>query len=324
MLFEYLKSKIGTLIVWAISSAVFAAVSLGFSLPTAAVIYTAAISLFFVLLFFVIDFVSFMRKIRILRHCAEEITLTTENLPEPRNAVEREYAKMIETLSEEKSSILNETTKKLSDLSDYYTIWAHQIKTPIAAAQLVLQSGIDEDELSEQLRRIEEYVQMAMCYARLSSESTDFVFGEIDADELIRGEIRKFSSQFIRKKLSLDLKNTKKVVISDKKWLGFVIGQVLSNAVKYTNSGSVSVYFEEPLTLCVKDTGIGISPEDLPRVFEKGYTGLNGRIDDKASGIGLYLCDTICRRLGHKITAQSDNTGTLIKIDLRRENIIFE
>lgn len=324
MLFEYLKSKIGTLIVWAISSAVFVAVSLGFSLPTAAVIYTAAISLFFILLFFVIDFTSFMRKIRILRHCAEEITLTTENLPEPRNAVEREYAKMIETLSEEKSSILNETTKKLSDLSDYYTIWAHQIKTPIAAAQLVLQSGIDEDELSEQLRRIEEYVQMAMCYARLSSESTDFVFGEIDADELIRGEIRKFSSQFIRKKLSLDFKNTKKVVISDRKWLGFVIGQVLSNAVKYTNSGSVSVYFEEPLTLCVKDTGIGISPEDLPRVFEKGYTGLNGRIDDKASGIGLYLCDTICRRLGHKITAQSDNTGTLIKIDLRRENIIFE
>lgn len=324
MLFEYLKSKIGTLIVWALSCAVFAAVSLGFSLPTAAVLYTAAISLFFILLFFVIDFTSFMRKIRILRHCAEEITLTTENLPEPRNAVEREYAKMIETLSEEKSSILNETTKKLSDLSDYYTIWAHQIKTPIAAAQLVLQSGIDEDELSEQLRRIEEYVQMAMCYARLSSESTDFVFGEIDADELIRGEIRKFSSQFIRKKLSLDLKNTKKVVISDKKWLGFVIGQVLSNAVKYTNSGSVSVYFEEPLTLCVKDTGIGISPEDLPRVFEKGYTGLNGRIDDKASGIGLYLCDTICRRLGHKITAQSDNTGTLIKIDLRRENIIFE
>lgn len=324
MLFEYLKSKIGTLVVWALSSAVFAAVTLGFSLPAAAVIYTAAISLFFILIFFAIDFISFMRKIRILHHCSEEITLTTENLPEPRNAVEREYAKMIEILSEEKSAILNETTKKLSDLSDYYTIWTHQIKTPIAAAQLVLQSGIDEDELSEQLRRIEEYVQMAMCYARLSSESTDFVFGEIDADELIRGEIRKFSSQFIRKKLSLDLNSTKKVVISDKKWLGFVIGQVLSNAVKYTNSGGISVYFEEPLTLCVKDTGIGISHEDLPRIFEKGYTGLNGRIDGKASGIGLYLCDTICRRLGHKITAESDNTGTLIKIDLRRDVINFE
>ena len=324
MLFEYIKSRIGAIIVWALCSAVFTAISLGFSLPAAAVIYTAAISLFFILLFFAIDYFSFMRKIRILRHCAKEITLTAENLPETANAIEKEYAKMIETLSAEKFAILNESTKKITDLSDYYTIWAHQIKTPIAAARLVLQSGIDEAELTEQLRRIEEYVQMAMCYARLSSESTDFVFGEIDADELIRGEIKKFSSQFIRKKLSLDLKNTEKVIVSDKKWLGFVIGQVLSNAVKYTNSGGISVYFEEPLTLCVKDTGIGISPEDLPRIFEKGYTGLNGRIDGKASGIGLYLCDTICRRLGHKITAESDNTSTLIKIDLRRDVINFE
>ncbi len=324
MLFEYIKSKIAALIVWALCSTVFAIISHGFSLPAAAVIYTASISLFFILVYFAVDFCSFMRKIKLLRHCAEEITLTAENLPEAKNAVEKEYAKMIETLFCEKSEILNESTKKISDLSDYYTIWAHQIKTPIAAARLVLQSGIDEAELSEQLRRIEEYVQMAMCYVRLSSESTDFVFEEINADELIRSEVRKYSTQFIRKKLSLELKNTEKIIVSDKKWLGFIVGQVLSNAVKYTNSGGVSIYFEEPLTLCVLDTGIGISPEDLPRIFEKGYTGLNGRIDDKASGIGLYLCDTICRRLGHKITAQSDKTGTLIKIDLQRTEIKFD
>ena len=324
MLFEYIKSKIAALIVWALCSAVFAIISHGFSLPAAAVIYTASISLFFILVYFAVDFCSFMRKIKLLRHCAEEITLTAENLPEAKNAVEKEYAKMIETLFCEKSEILNESTKKISDLSDYYTIWAHQIKTPIAAARLILQSGIDEAELSEQLRRIEEYVQMAMCYVRLSSESTDFVFEEINADELIRSEVRKYSTQFIRKKLSLELKNTEKIIVSDKKWLGFIVGQVLSNAVKYTNSGGVSIYFEEPLTLCVLDTGIGISPEDLPRIFEKGYTGLNGRIDDKASGIGLYLCDTICRRLGHKITAQSDKTGTLIKIDLQRTEIKFD
>lgn len=324
MLFEYFKSKIGALIVWTLSNAVFIIVSSSFSLPITAVIYTAAVSFFFILVYFIVDFSIFLRKIKLLRHCAEEITLTTENLPETKNPAENEYTKMIEILSEEKSAILNENTKKLADLSNYYTIWAHQIKTPIAAARLVLQSNIDENELSEQLRRIEEYVQMAMCYARLSSESTDFVFGEIDADKLIRGEIKKFSSQFIRKKLSLELNDTKKTVVSDKKWLGFVIGQVLSNAVKYTNSGGVSIYFEEPLSLCIKDTGIGISPEDLPRIFEKGYTGLNGRIDDKASGIGLYLCDTICRSLGHKITVQSDKNGTLIKIDLRRLDLKFD
>ena len=113
-------------------------------------------------------------------------------------------------------------------------------------------------------------------------------------------------------------------MVSDEKWLGFVIGQVISNAVKYTNSGGIEIYFEEPQTLCVKDTGIGISPEDLPRIFEKGYTGLNGRIDEKASGIGLYLCDKICRKLGHKITAESDKNGTVIRINLLREEINFE
>ena len=112
-------------------------------------------------------------------------------------------------------------------------------------------------------------------------------------------------------------------VVSDEKWLGFVIGQVISNALKYTNSGGVEIY-SEGNSLCIKDTGIGISPEDLPRIFEKGYTGLNGRIDDKASGIGLYLCDKICRKLGHKITAESSDNGTVIKIDLSRKNISFE
>ena len=165
---------------------------------------------------------------------------------------------------------------------------------------------------------------MAMCYARLTSESTDFVIRELSVDELVRGEIRKFSAQFIRKKLTLDLKPAGKTVVSDEKWLGFVIGQVISNAVKYTNSGGIEIYFEEPQTLCVKDTGIGISPEDLPRIFEKGYTGLNGRIDEKASGIGLYLCDKICRKLGHKITAESDKNGTVIRISLERENVGFE
>ena len=111
--------------------------------------------------------------------------------------------------------------------------------------------------------------------------------------------------------------------VSDEKWLGFVIGQVISNALKYTNSGGVKIYADGE-TLCIKDTGIGISPEDMPRIFEKGYTGLNGRIDDKASGIGLYLCDKVCRRLGHKFSAESTDAGTTIKIDLSRPEISFD
>ena len=324
MVLNYLKSRVVFLVLFAVCCGVFAAIFSGYSLPTAAVMYAAAIcfSIFFAA--FIVDFILFSRKVKRLRQCKNEITLTIENPPAAANFIEKEYSEMLEILFDEKTVIKKGTEQKLADLSDYYTIWAHQIKTPIAAARLILQSECDVNELSEQIRRIEEYTQMAMCYARLTSESTDFVIRELSADELVRGEIRKFSAQFIRKKLSLDFKPAGKTVVSDEKWLGFVVGQVISNAVKYTNSGGIEIYFEEPQTLCVKDTGIGISPEDLPRIFEKGYTGLNGRIDEKASGIGLYLCDKICRKLGHKITAESNKNGTVIRIFLTQENVNFE
>ena len=324
MVLNYLKSRAAFVIILAVCCGVFAAVFSGYSLPTAAVLNASAICFTVFFAAFIVDFILFSGKVKRLRQCTKEITLTTENLPAADNLIEKEYAEMLEILFDEKAKTASETAQKLADLSDYYTIWAHQIKTPIAAARLILQSECDVNELSEQIRRIEEYTQMAMCYARLTSESTDFVIGEISADELVRGEIRKFSSQFIRKKLTLDFKESGKTIVSDKKWLGFVIGQVISNAVKYTNYGGVEIYFEEPQTLCIKDTGIGVSPEDLPRIFEKGYTGLNGRIDEKASGIGLYLCDKICRKLGHKITAESDKNGTVIRINLLREEINFE
>lgn len=324
MVLNYIKSRAVFVIIFAVCCGVFAVVFAGYSLPTAAVLYAAAICFSVIFVAFIVDFILFARKVKKLRQCKKEITLTAENLPAAADFIEKEYAEMLEILFDEKTVIKKSTEQKLADLSDYYTVWAHQIKTPIAAARLVLQSGFDENELSEQIRRIEEYTQMAMCYARLTSESTDFVIRELSVDELVRGEIRKFSSQFIRKKLTLDFKPSGKTVVSDEKWLGFVIGQVISNAVKYTNSGGIEIYFEEPQTLCVKDTGIGISPEDLPRIFEKGYTGLNGRIDEKSSGIGLYLCDKICRKLGHKITAESNKNGTVIRIFLERENVGFE
>lgn len=270
--------------------------------------------------FVIVDAARYASRISELRKCAKEITTSLEKLPTANSELEMLHSDMVQLLFAEKSRIEAESALKAADLSDYYTIWAHQIKTPIAAARLLLQSGeYDSDEMSEQIQKIEEYTEMAMCYARLSSESTDFVIREYSIDELVKKTILKFSSMFIRKELTLSIKPSGLTVVSDEKWLGFVIGQVISNALKYTNSGGVEIYAEGNF-LCIKDTGIGISPEDMPRIFEKGYTGLNGRIDDKASGIGLYLCDKICRKLGHKITAESSGNGTVIKIDLSRQS----
>ena len=213
------------------------------------------------------------------------------------------------------------------DTVDYYTTWVHQIKTPIAAMGLILQQEDTEDSrrLSEELQRIEQYVDMVLTYLRLGSGDTDYVFAKVDLDKLLRGCIRKYAGQFIRRHLTLDYQSVDCRVLTDEKWLAFVVEQVLSNALKYTREGSVSIYLEPPCILCIRDTGIGIAPEDLPRIFEKGYTGYNGRSDKKATGLGLYLCRQICDRLKSTITAQSaPGEGTTIRIGLGREVLEVE
>ena len=202
-----------------------------------------------------------------------------------------------------------------------------EIKTPIAAMRLTLQSGemSQSRELSEDLQRIEQYVEMVLCYLRLGSETNDFLIKKYDLDSIIRQAVRKFSSQFIRRKIKLVYEPVGVTVLTDEKWLLFVLEQVLSNALKYTKSGEIEITLEEPKTVCIRDTGIGIAPEDINRIFEKGYTGCNGRTDKKASGIGLYLCRQICGKLGHTITAQSQvGKGTVIKIDLAEAQIEVE
>ena len=155
---------------------------------------------------------------------------------------------------------------------------------------------------------------------RLDAGATDYVLKQYDLDDILRQAVRKYASQFIRKKIRLVYEPLSCKVLTDEKWFLFVIEQVLSNALKYTRSGEISITLEAPKTLCIRDTGIGIAPEDLPRIFEKGFTGYNGRSDKKASGIGLYLCRRICGRLNHEIGVVSKvDEGTEVRIDLNRK-----
>ena len=192
---------------------------------------------------------------------------------------------------------------------------------------LLLQDA-DTDEqraLLEQLQSVEQYVEMVLGYLRLESPSSDYVIRNYALDDIVRQAVRKFASQFIRRKLRLEYTPLNVSVITDEKWLLFVIEQVLSNALKYTRSGSVSITLEAPKTLCIRDTGIGIAPEDLPRVFEKGYTGSNGRTDKRATGIGLYLCRRILAKLGHSIAIVSTpGEGTTVRIGLEQDALEVE
>ena len=180
-------------------------------------------------------------------------------------------------------------------------------------------------KLSADLFRVEQYVEMVMMYLRLDSDTSDYVIKEYELDDIVRQAVKKFAGEFISRKLSLVYKPLDTVVVTDEKWLSFVIEQVLSNSLKYTLSGEITVSLKGDRILCISDTGMGIAPEDIPRIFEKGYTGRNGRSDKKASGLGLYLCRRICGRLGHLITIESEpDRGTAVYIDLNREPVIFE
>lgn len=193
--------------------------------------------------------------------------------------------------------------------------------------RLLLQDA-DTDEqraLLEQLQSVEQYVEMVLGYLRLESPSSDYVIRNYALDDIVRQAVRKYASQFIRRRLRLEYTPLNVSVITDEKWLLFVIEQVLSNALKYTRSGSVSITLEAPKTLCIRDTGIGIAPEDLPRVFEKGFTGCNGRTDKRATGIGLYLCRRILEKLGHTIAITSTvGEGTTVRIGLQQDALEVE
>ena len=180
------------------------------------------------------------------------------------------------------------SVKKQAD-NDYYTAWVHQIKTPIATMKLLLSENSEEHRaLSAELFRIEQYVEMVLDYIRLESDVNDLVIKEYALDEMIRESLHKFAPQFILRKLKLAYKPTDQVVVTDKKWLTFILDQLISNAIKYTPEGEIRVSVEGN-KVKISDTGIGIAPEDIPRIFEKGYTGANGRIGQKSSGLGLFL-----------------------------------
>lgn len=236
----------------------------------------------------------------------------------PESLAEEDYRAQLLHLRQLCTELQSAADNRYRDAIEYYTTWAHQIKTPIASMRLALQ-GEDTAlfrRLLSDLSRTEQYVEMVMAFLRLEDAPGDYVFREVALDEVLRQALRRFSAEFIDRRLRLDYTPTELTVLTDEKWLCFVLEQLLSNALKYTREGSITVELAGERVLAIRDTGIGIAPEDLPRIFEKGYTGQNGRADKRASGLGLYLCSRICRNLGVGLTVKSTSgVGTTLLLD---------
>lgn len=297
-----------------------------YHLPAGAVLYPALVCLCIGAVIAAIDISKAKRKHKMLCEIEKMRAELIEKLPARITQDDEDYQNIIANLRQQIRAEEEAFNSRFSDMVEYYTVWAHQIKTPIASMRLAL--GEEDSPLSRaisgDLFKIEQYVEMVLCYLRLDSESTDYVIAKQDLDKILKLAFRRFSGQFISKKLKLNYKAVQFTALTDEKWLLFVIEQILSNAVKYTPAGGeINVFMKTPGILCIKDSGIGIAPEDLPRIFERGYTGLNGRADKKASGLGLYLCKRICDNLNHRIWAESDG-GTAVYIDLRSRKLETE
>ena len=327
MILSYIRTNIKTLLIFLLFTAVFAVMSYVCGMPGEATGYALLLCTVVSAVAVAADFLKFRAKHRTLMQFAEEVSCSISNMPMPSNLIENDYCEIIKTLNTSKKELAAKLTGQYSDLLDYYTMWAHQIKTPIAAMRLVL-SGSDTDtarELREELQKTEQYVEMVLMYLKLDAGAEDYVIRKCSLDSIIRQSVKKYASQFIRKKIRLEYEPVEYEVLTDEKWLMFVIEQIISNSLKYIRQGSIAITLETGGILCIRDTGIGIDETDIPRVFEKGFTGLNGRTDRKATGIGLYLCRRILTSLGHEIQISSSaGEGTAVRIDLSSNDIGIE
>ena len=290
-------------------------------------------------------FYRYRKTVEQLELIAAAPDINLSQMDSPVGQDERFQQEIMQQLNQMRIDVENASQKSSEDMTDYYTMWAHQIKTPIFALRLLLQESTEEnkEKLSE-LFKIEQYVEMVLGYLRTEDMSSDLKLSRCSLDRIIRDQIHKYAGIFVSKKLTLTYESISQDVLTDEKWLGFVIGQILSNALKYTRTGGIRIYLEkklsldtddvsisirnddcnkvENLTLIIEDTGIGIRAEDIPRIFEKGYTGVNGRDDNRATGIGLYLSNKIMGKLGHRLYITStEGKGTKVFLEFSGKDL---
>ena len=316
---EVLRKNRAALLLFAAVTAANAAVFFLYDILTEPLVYAAVLSFLLLVALLAVDFVQEKRRADERSRALSSVASDWRALPETHSLAEEDCQQMIAALGAELERLTAETDARQQDMVDYYTAWVHQIKTPIAVMKLKLSDDTPEHrELSAELRRIEQYAEMALQYIRIGSETNDLVIREYPLDELIRESVRKQAEAFVGKRLRLDYAPADVTVVTDRKWFGCILDQLLSNAVKYTPEGAVTIAFDNGL-LTVSDTGIGIASEDLPRIFEMGYTGGNGRLGQASSGLGLYLAKKAADLLAIPIRVTSEvGKGSAFTLDLRQ------
>ncbi len=213
---------------------------------------------------------------------------------------------------------------------EYIELWVHEIKTPISSSRLTVQNnkGAAMDRISEELSRIEAFVEQVLFYSRSNNVEKDYIITEINLEKLCFDALKKNSKLFIQNKVGIETESLDILVFSDAKWLGFILGQILTNSVKYSRKSNACIKIcatenENSIVLKVEDNGVGIIKSELGKIFDKGFTGTNGRKNERSTGMGLYICKKLCDKLGLAIMADSQaGEGTTISITFPKNSMI--
>ena len=258
-----------------------------------------------------------------------------ELLPEPRGGEQALYIGVFRKLHERHVAELRSLHDERREQQDFIMSWIHEVKLPIAASRLLMENSTGKsaadvtDKLEDELNKIDSYVEQALYYSRIDSFSSDYFISEVELGGLVKACVKKYAKLFIGKGIGFKLQGGEVITRSDSKWLGFIMEQIIANAVKYTGEGgvvTVTLSEDERERRCtITDTGIGICAEDVPRVFDKGFTGQTGRLFAKSTGMGLYLAKRLAVKLGHDISLRSvEGTYTAVTIHFPRYQSYYE
>ncbi|MBX5318720.1 sensor histidine kinase [Staphylococcus caprae] len=230
----------------------------------------------------------------------------------------------IDNLENELTEVKNQQVEYRNDVESYFLTWVHQIKTPITASQLLLERNEENvvNRVRQEIVQIDNYTSLALSYLKLLNEESDMTISEVEMNELIRPLIMKYRIQFIEQHTRIHYEKCEDKVLTDAQWASIMIEQILNNALKYARGKDIWIEFDaSEQSLIIKDNGVGISKADIPKIFDKGYSGYNGRLNEESSGIGLFIVKHISNHLNHEVDVDSKlNEGTTFKIHFPRED----
>ena len=330
---EYIKDKINYILALAIYILIISTYLKAISLTYSTIFIVIFITLTFFVLAFLISYYKtsiYLKNIETIMDKLPEKYLITELWQKPRGAEKLAYYKILKRANKSMLENVTDIKEKQKDYKEYIESWVHEIKIPITSAKLLCENNktVITNKIDEDIEEVNNYVEQALFYARMYQVSNDFMIREISLNEVIKNVLARNKKIMIQNNMKVELKDVNIKCYTDEKWLEFILNQIITNSIKYRNDNNAVVKItgiqnKENIILKIKDNGIGIKKSEIDRIFDKGFTGTNGRNQTKSTGIGLYLCKRLCEGIGMEIDANSkENEYTEIVIIIPREKKI--